>query len=66
MLVEDLMSTDVVTCEYDSSVRTAVVQLYWPTESLIDIRRDVGAAISINRSVDQYTRGEHRECHRRP
>jgi hypothetical protein len=29
--------------------------LYWPTESLIDIRRDVSAANSINRSVDQYS-----------
>jgi hypothetical protein len=29
--------------------------VYWPTESLIDIRRDVGAANAINSSVDQYT-----------
>jgi molybdopterin synthase catalytic subunit len=28
--------------------------IYWPTESLRDIRRDVGAANSLNRSVDQY------------
>jgi hypothetical protein len=29
--------------------------LYWPTESPIDIHRDVGAANSLDRSVDQCT-----------
>lgn len=38
MLVEDVMSTDTVTCEYDSSVRTAVVQL---------LEQNVGSTIVV-------------------
>ncbi|MFT4923408.1 MAG: hypothetical protein ACI8XM_002634, partial [Haloarculaceae archaeon] len=32
------------------------IGVYWSTEALIDIRRAMGTANSINSSVDQYNR----------
>jgi hypothetical protein len=51
--------------QVDYGVELGVV-IYWPTESLIDIRRDVGAVNSINSSVDQYRPDRDRRHRPRP
>ena len=47
--------------DYEETVRSTnplrAAFIYWRTEALIDIRRDVAGANSINRSVRQYTVG---------
>lgn len=56
MLVEDLMSTDIVTCSYDASVQAAVVQLLEESVGSVIVTRD-GEPMGIVTETDSLVAG---------
>ena len=56
MLVKDLMSTDIVTCEYEASLQTAVVQLLRENVGSVIVIRD-GEPIGIVTETDSLLAG---------
>ena len=49
-----MLPSDTVGCKSVKNFAAPGRRIYWSTEALIDICRDVAGTNSINRSVDQY------------